>query len=153
MFEISYIGDGVYFGVGKENVDENIAAIEKYIKWTDLAKQKGDSVDKTVAVAKGTDPGPGLSYTLIKYEIYSGNGTHFLTITPGNSIFGSFKPLEPAKSSAAHDQLFKMLSSAEPKKEEGGSISLSEVEAKVVLQKLVAFKDGKIAKTNKDDYQ
>lgn len=151
MFEISSLDDdGVYFGVGKEYVDENIAAIEKYIQWTNMAKQKGDSVDKTVAVAKGTEPVAGY-LTLIEYKISSGYGTHFLTITPGRTIFGGFKPLVPSRSSAS--QVLKLLSSKEPEKEEGGSILLSEVEAKIVLQKLVAFKEGKISKTNKDDYQ
>ena len=157
MLELSQHASDIYFGVAKDLVDDNIDKIKKYIKWTDLAKERGDTIDKEIAIVKGIDPGPGLNFIMNQYKISSAYGTHLLTITPGQIIFGKFDLPNRSTESVA-SKLVGTFSLDYAKKQLAhkdiqGSITLNEKEAKRVLDKLIAFKEGKIAKTNDSDYQ
>lgn len=145
MFEIDG-GDGfpIKFGVSKKYVDENVEAINKYLKWSGIAKEKGDSLDRAIATVDGIDD-KFLDYWNL-YEIHSGYGEHTLYITPGTKMFGlSFRPnligeVRPASSTYLDSM-------------KNRTIMLNEDYANRVLKKLLAFKDGKISNPKESDCQ
>jgi hypothetical protein len=145
MFEIDG-GDGlpIKFGISQKYIDQNVEAISKYLKWSAIAKEKGDSLDRAIATVDGIDD-KFLDYWNF-YEIHSGYGEHTLFITPGTKMFGlSFKPnligeVRPASGSYLDSM-------------KNRTIMLNEDYANRVLKKLIAFKDGKISNPKESDYQ
>jgi len=71
-------GNAEGFAVSKPFVDENIAAIKKFLKWEAIASAKGDEVDLNIARVKAYDNGV---YMYTDYIFHSGNEhSHYLGI-------------------------------------------------------------------------
>lgn len=66
------------FAVSKPFVDDNIAAIKKFLKWEAIASAKGDAVDLKIGTVKAFDNGV---YMYTDYMFTSGNThRHYLAI-------------------------------------------------------------------------
>lgn len=145
MFEIDGSwGAPIQFGVSIQYVDENIEAIRKYLKWSAIAKEKGDVLDKTIAVVEGVE-GPILNYWN-RYEIHGGYGQHSLSITPGTKLFGlSFRPNLIGEVRPSYNTITDSMKNR--------NIVLNEDYANRVLQKMIEFKEGKVSNPKESDYQ
>ncbi len=129
-FEMQNYGNKVSkFGVATEFVDENIEAINKYLKWAAMAKERGDLLDKDIATIKGYDVGP--FYEWNAYQFHSGNqSSHYLIITQKTKFLSFFQADKDAE-----------------------SLVLDEENANRLIKMLLEFKEGKISKSKVDDYQ
>lgn len=82
------------FGVSTDNIDANIEALSKFLKWAELAQQRGDELTKEIGTARGFNY--GLFDFWNKYEFQtnktSAGVSYLLCIQPGNKLFGIFKP-------------------------------------------------------------
>lgn len=115
--------------VASELVDENIAVISKYLKWAEMAKQRGDLLDKDIEVVKGFDVGPFFLWN--SYKFHSGNPqSHYLIVTPQTKMLGFFKDQKDAI-----------------------PFVLDEENAAALIKRLAEFRDGKISVTKTDDYK
>ena len=131
QFEIDGYGRGVAsFEIAPEFIDENIEAINKYLKWAAMAKEKGDMLDKKIADVRGLDIGP--FYDWNSYQFHSGNKqAHYLVITKTRKgLFGNFEHVDGS-----------------------GTIVLDEQNANNLIKILLEFKEGKISVTKSDDYK
>lgn len=125
-----YGSNSANFEVASEFVEENIEAINKYLKWATMAVERGDMLDKEVAVVRGTDVGPFFVWN--NYQFHSGNKkSHYLIISVGTKVFGMFSRNE---------------------KMSVGSITLDEENAKRLIDRLLEFKEGNYTKTKESDY-
>lgn len=128
-FEVSGYGKGkAEFWVATEFVDENIEAINKYLKWASMAKDKGDILDKEIATVKGSDQGAVYMWNF--YRFHSGNKeSHYLIVTQNaKGLFGDLMPV------------------SEP-------LTFDEENANRLIKRLTEFKNGKISSTNADEYK
>jgi len=73
------------FAVSKPFVDDNIAAIKKFLKWEAIASAKGDAVDLKIATVKAFDNGV---YMYTDYLFTSGN-THHHYLAIGHNSWAS----------------------------------------------------------------
>lgn len=128
-FEMDAYGNNTAeFGVATEFIAENIEAINKYLKWAAMAKEKGDMLDKDIGTVKGYDLGSIYSYN--DYKFHSGNkDAHYLVIT--SNLKGLFRELIPQSS----------------------PIFLDEENANRLVVRLLEFKEGKITTPNEGDYK
>jgi hypothetical protein len=131
-FTVDGYGKGrTAFGVANEFVDENIEVINKFLNWAEMATERGDMLDKEIAVVRGVDTGP--FYVWNRYKFHSGNSkAHFLVIDIGTKVFGGF---------SKNDQM------------SAGSVVFDEENAGRLIKRLLEFKDKKISTTNTEDYK
>lgn len=90
------------FGVAADFVDDNIEVFNKFLKWAEMAKERGDILNKEIATVKAFDH--GLYYFLNKYEFETGRDAkdYYLKVTSGTKLFGlKFKPQDPTEDSSA----------------------------------------------------
>lgn len=82
------------FGVSADNVDTNIELLTRYMKWAELAQQRGDDLNKEIGTARGFDY--GLFDYWNKYEFQTNKtlagNSYVICIQPGKKLFGMFKP-------------------------------------------------------------
>lgn len=78
------------FGVSADHVEENIEMMNKFIKWAELAQQKGDVLDKEIGIVKGFDF--GMYYYWNRYVFETSKSfmgvNYVLCIQPGNKMLG-----------------------------------------------------------------
>jgi hypothetical protein len=126
-----YGNSGANFEVAPEFVDENVDAINKYLNWAKMARERGDMLDKEIAVVRGIDTGP--FYVWNRYTFHSGNAkSHYLVIDIGTKIFSMF---------SKNDQMSK------------GSVIFDEENAARLIKRLQEFKENKIPQTKTEDYK
>jgi hypothetical protein len=143
MFEIDGAGGlPIKFAVEKQFIDQNIDAIKKYLKWSAMAKERGDTLDKEIGIVKGFDA--GLINYWNAYEISSGFGKHTLHITPGLKLL--MLPFHP-------NLIGEVRSDSYADKVRNRTIILNEDYANRVLNKFIEFKEGKISSLKDSDYQ
>jgi hypothetical protein len=125
-----YGGRMMEFSVSKEFVDENIEVINKYLKWEETAKSRGDLIDKEIATVRGWDMGP--AYSRNHYLFHSGNkDSHYLEVTKGfKSIFGGF------------DKRAGLI-----------PVTLDAVNARIIIKELIRYRDGNISTPELDAYK
>jgi hypothetical protein len=121
------------FGVSEENVDANIELLSKFLKWTEIAQQRGDTLNKEIGMVKGFDL--GLLDFWNKYEFQtsqSAGGLHYvLCVQPGNKLFGMFNPKSVDNDARAGGPVdFKMY--------------FGQDQVKQIIQRMQDFKDGKL---------
>lgn len=133
-------GKAFRFGVAKEFVDENVALINKFLKWADIARAKHDTLTKEIGTVVGFDEGLANMYN--KYGFTTNGSAYLLAVVPGHSIFGSFTPTSVDDPSTAKDTNFSE-----------HTVVLNEHEAKAVIKVLLAYKEGKVVNVNENDYQ
>jgi hypothetical protein len=82
------------FGVSTDNVDTNIEMLTKYMKWAELAQQRGDDLNKEIGVVRGFDY--GLFDYWNRYEFQTNKtlagNSYVICIQPGKKLFGMFRP-------------------------------------------------------------
>jgi len=127
------------FGVTEENVDSNIHVMQKFLEWAKMAHERGDILNKDMAMVKGFDFGINTYWNNYQFETVKAvkdiaNTPYFLKVTSGIKIFGlRFSPLNPD----------------EPPQDQQDSatrtrvMSFDEDQVKQIIQRLQEFKEGK----------
>jgi hypothetical protein len=122
------------FGISFEHADENIEILSKFLKWTAIAKERGDDLNREMGVVKGFDKGGFTFYN--KYDFETINGDYYLGVVAGNKLLGfKFTPSIPEEDA----------SSANPERVRYMSFDASEVASLISL--IQDFKSGKLKPT------
>ncbi len=131
-----YQGRMERFGVEKEYIDDNVAALNKFLKWATKAKEQGDTVNKEIALVLGFEF--GIVNFWNKYDFKTEGHYYALSITPGNKVLFQFMP-------AAVD---------DPKNSQNSYVMyFNESQASNIIKLLMAFKEDKIKNVQDSDYQ
>lgn len=122
------------FGVAADFVDENIEMLNKFLKWSAMAQERGDVLDKEIGLVKGFDF--GMYYYWNRYSFVTNKsafGTDYvLSIQPGNKMLGfKFTPKSVDDTGQAGGPIdFKMY--------------FNEDQVRLMIARMQEFKDGKL---------
>lgn len=140
VIKFQQFGKVYRFGVAKEFVDDNVASINKFLKWADIARAKHDALSKEIGTVVGFDEGIANMYN--RFEFTTNGSGYLLGIVPGHSIFGGFTPTSvDDPSTATNSDIAEHMA------------ALNETVAKAVINVLLAYKQGKVENVNDNDYK
>ena len=131
------------FGVASDFVDDNIEVLNKFLKWAELAQQRGDILTKEIGLVKGLDF--GVYYYWNRYEFQTNQTaagvSYILCVQPGTKLLGiSFTPQGVDETTQAGGPIdFKMYFNQE--------------QVKQIIQRLQVFKQGKLQSVDEAAYK
>lgn len=131
------LGNVTKFGVAKENADDNIDAINKYLKWAEIARSKNDTLNKEITTVVAFDEVIVNMYN--KYGFVTDGEIYVLRVLPGHKILGSFSPVgvdDPANANKGDHEL-----------------DFNEAQAKAIVKILLDYKQGKVKNVQDSDYK
>lgn len=138
VFQQSDTFGNVYkFGVAKEFVDENVDAINKFLKWAEIARSKNDTLNKEITTVVAFDETIANMYN--KYGFTTDANIYALRVLPGHSLFGSFTSCgvdDPANANKGDHEL-----------------DFNEMQARAIVRILLDYKQGKIQNVQESDYK